>query len=94
MLRKKLIQSFQTSELQKDSVVANFATTAKDDETYKVSYYNIDVSLLLDIKSPNPEFKEFKNDLLRFCNFSIYLDIYLDICPDKFEQENTNHDIR
>ena len=30
-------------ELQHDSVVANFATTASDGKTYQVDYYNLDV---------------------------------------------------
>lgn len=34
---------FEDGELQKDSVVANFATTAADDKTYQVDYYNLDV---------------------------------------------------
>ena len=34
---------FGEGELERDSVVANFATTAADDKTYKVDYYNLDV---------------------------------------------------
>ena len=34
---------FTEGELQKDSVVANFATTASDGKTYQVDYYNLDV---------------------------------------------------
>ncbi|XKM13713.1 virulence RhuM family protein [Orbaceae bacterium ac157xtp] len=34
---------FQEGELQKDSVVANFATTAVDKKIYQVAYYNLDV---------------------------------------------------
>lgn len=34
---------FTEGELQKDSVVANFATTANDGKTYQVDYYNLDV---------------------------------------------------
>lgn len=34
---------FEEGELLKDSVVANFATTAADGKTYKVDYYNLDV---------------------------------------------------
>ena len=30
-------------ELDKNSVVANFATTASDGKTYQVDYYNLDV---------------------------------------------------
>ena len=34
---------FSEGELTKDSVVANFATTAVDGKTYQVDYYNLDV---------------------------------------------------
>lgn len=34
---------FSEGELDRDSVVANFATTATDGKTYQVDYYNLDV---------------------------------------------------
>lgn len=34
---------FNDSELQRNSVVANFATTAADGKTYQVEYFNLDV---------------------------------------------------
>ena len=34
---------FAEGELQRDSVVANFATTAADGKIYQVDYYNLDV---------------------------------------------------
>jgi len=34
---------FDEEELVRDSVVANFATTAADGKTYQVDYYNLDV---------------------------------------------------
>ena len=34
---------FNESELIRNSVVANFATTVADDKTYRVDYYNLDV---------------------------------------------------
>lgn len=34
---------FSDGELSKDSVVANFTTTASDGKTYQVDYYNLDV---------------------------------------------------
>ncbi len=34
---------FEEGELQADSVVANFATTASDGKSYQVDYYNLDV---------------------------------------------------
>lgn len=36
---------FNTKELQKDSVVAIFATTAADGKVYQVEYYNLDAIL-------------------------------------------------
>lgn len=34
---------FEESELQREAVVANFATTASDGKTYQVDFYNLDV---------------------------------------------------
>lgn len=34
---------FEDGELDRNAVVANFATTATDGKTYKVDYYNLDV---------------------------------------------------
>ncbi len=34
---------FETNELQRNQVVANFATTAKDGKIYQVDYYNLDM---------------------------------------------------
>ena len=35
---------FEEGELQRISVVANFATTASDGKTYNVDYYNLDIA--------------------------------------------------
>jgi prophage maintenance system killer protein len=40
---KHINNVFNEGELQKDSVVAKFATTGKDCKTYQVEYYNLDV---------------------------------------------------
>lgn len=40
---KHINNIFSEGELSKISVVANFATTAKDGKTYNVEYYNLDV---------------------------------------------------
>lgn len=40
---KHINNVFSDDELEKTSVVANFATTAKDGKTYAVEYYNLDV---------------------------------------------------
>ena len=38
-----LIYQNQEGELYRNSVVANFATTATDGKNYQVEYYNLDV---------------------------------------------------
>ena len=38
---------FEEGELERDSVVANFATTASDGKTYNVTYYNLDMIISL-----------------------------------------------
>jgi hypothetical protein len=43
VISKHIKNVFEEGELQQNSVVANFATTAADDKTYKVVYYNLDV---------------------------------------------------
>lgn len=40
---KHINNLFDEGELDKNSVVANFATTANDGKTYQVEYYNLDV---------------------------------------------------
>jgi death-on-curing family protein len=45
VISRHLLQIFKSQELDRDSVVANFATTAADGKTYKVDYYNLDAIL-------------------------------------------------
>lgn len=42
-ISKHITNIFEEHELKKNSVVANFATTAADGKTYQVEYYNLDV---------------------------------------------------
>jgi hypothetical protein len=42
-ISRHLKNIFNENELVRDSVVANFATTAADGKTYQVDYYNLDV---------------------------------------------------
>ena len=42
---KHISNVFRDKELNKFSVVANFATTAADGKTYQVEHYNLDYSL-------------------------------------------------
>ena len=41
-ISRHLRNIFSENELTRDSVVANFATTATDGKTYQVDYYNLD----------------------------------------------------
>ena len=42
-ISRHLKNIFDEGELDRNSVVANFATTATDGKVYKVDYYNLDV---------------------------------------------------
>ena len=59
---------FVENELEKNSVVANFATTAKDGKTYKVDYYNLDVIISVGyrVKSQRGiEFRKWASSILK-----------------------------
>jgi hypothetical protein len=43
VISRHLKSIFEEGELRRESVVANFATTAFDDKTYQVEYFNLDV---------------------------------------------------
>ena len=45
---------FEEGELQRNSVVANFATTASDKKTYRVDYYNLDVIISVGYRVKSP----------------------------------------
>ena len=65
----KHINNALNEELKNDnSVVANFATTAKDGKTYKVDYYNLDVIISVGyrVKSKNGViFRQWANKILK-----------------------------
>ena len=44
---------FAECELNRNSVVANFATTANDGKTYQVDYYNLDVIISIPALKPS-----------------------------------------
>ena len=48
VISRHLTNIFKTKELNKNSVVANFATTASDGKTYQVDYYNLDAIISVD----------------------------------------------
>ena len=59
---------FKEGELDRDSVVANFATTATDGKTYHVDYYNLDVIISVGyrVKSQRGvKFRKWANSVLK-----------------------------
>ncbi|MBQ3008334.1 MAG: virulence RhuM family protein, partial [Oscillospiraceae bacterium] len=59
---------FKEKEIEKNSVVAKFATTAADGKTYKVNYYNLDVIISVGyrVKSQRGvEFRHWANSVLK-----------------------------
>ena len=46
VISRHLHNVFKDNELIRNSVVANFATTAVDGKTYQVEYFNLDAELL------------------------------------------------
>jgi len=51
---------FSSDELDKDSVVAIFATTARDGKTYQVEYYNLDMILSIGYRVDSKEATVFR----------------------------------
>lgn len=51
---------FKNKELDKDSVVANFATTAADGKTYQVDYYNLDAIISIGYRVNSTQATQFR----------------------------------
>ena len=51
---------FKSGELERDSVVAIFATTASDGKTYQVDYYNLDVILSVGYRVDSKQATQFR----------------------------------
>jgi len=51
---------FETEELNKDSVVAFFATTANDGKTYNVAYYNLDMIIAVGYRVNSKKATQFR----------------------------------
>ena len=67
-LSRHIRNVFKEGELVRDSVVANFATTAADGKTYNVDYYNLDVIISVGyrVKSQRGvEFRRWANGVLK-----------------------------
>ena len=59
---------FDEKELDRSSVVANFATTAADGKTYKVDYYNLDVIISVGYRvksNQGTKFRQWANKILK-----------------------------
>ena len=59
---------FEENELEKDSVVANFATTASDGKTYQVDYFCLDVIISVGYRVKSirgTQFRQWANKVLR-----------------------------
>ncbi len=57
---KHINNIFAEGELEKDSVVANFATTANDGKTYNVEHYNLDVIISVGYRVKSPQGTQFR----------------------------------
>lgn len=65
---RKHINNALNEELQNEEVIAKFATTAKNNKTYQVDYYNLDVILSVGyrVKSSNGIiFRKWANNILK-----------------------------
>lgn len=68
VLRKHLRNIFNTKELEKFSVVANFATTASDGKIYNVDYYSLDAIISVGYRVNSKQgtrFRIWATDILR-----------------------------
>ena len=60
VISKHLKNIFEGGELQPDSVVANFATTAADGKTYQVDFYNLDAIIAVGYRVKSPRGTQFR----------------------------------
>ncbi|WP_197697711.1 virulence RhuM family protein [Legionella waltersii] len=60
VISRHLNNVFKIDELDKDSVVANFATTASDGKTYQVDYYNLDAIISVGYRVNSKEGVQFR----------------------------------
>lgn len=68
VISRHLNNIFKSEELTKDSVVANFATTAEDGKTYQVAHYNLDVIISLGYRVKSQEgvyFRQWASHVLK-----------------------------
>ena len=60
VITKHLKNIFVDNELDKKSVVANFATTAADGKTYQVAHYNLDVIISVGFRVKSKRCTQFR----------------------------------
>ena len=60
VISRHLLNIFKNNELDKSSVVANFATTAADGKTYQVDYYNLDAIISIGYRVNSSEATQFR----------------------------------
>jgi prophage maintenance system killer protein/prophage antirepressor-like protein len=60
VVSRHLTKIFKNNELDKDAVVANYATTASDGKSYHVDYYNLDAILSVGYRVNSKEGSEFR----------------------------------
>ena len=60
VISKHLKGIFDDGELARDSVVANYATTAADGKTYRVDYYNLEAILAVGYRVRSPRGVQFR----------------------------------
>lgn len=60
VISRHLSNIFKNNELDKTSVIANFATTAADGKTYQVDYYNLDAIISIGYRVNSSEATQFR----------------------------------
>ncbi|HNW83293.1 MAG TPA: RhuM family protein [bacterium] len=83
---------FKEGELEKNSVIANFATTATDGKTYAVDYYNLDVIISVGYRvksSRGTQFRIWANQVLKNYLMKGYA---LNHRIEQIEQKLSEHD--
>lgn len=78
VITKHLKNIFDSSELQQDSVCANFAHTANDGKTYSTKYYNMDAIISVGYRVSSPKATKFRQWATKVLNEYIKKGFVLD----------------
>lgn len=68
VISRHLLNIFKNNELERNSVVANFATTAADGKTYQIDHYNLDAIISLGYRVNSKEgirFRKWASEVLK-----------------------------